>query len=595
MRALRDSQTALDCYNKSLEISRSIGDRQTEAATLYHLARFEREKGNLIDARARIEESLAAVESLRADVTSQQLRASYFASVRKYHDFHINVLMRLHKQRPTEGFDAVALEASERGRARSLLELLKLARAGNQSDVDPALLERERTLRQLLSDRATRQMRMLSAKHTEEQAAQAAKELDTLTTEYDQLQSRIRQANPRYAALTQPAPLTSATIREKLLDRDTVLLEFALGDEASYVWAVTPTSIKGFELPARVEVEAAARRFYESVTARNDVVPGESPGQRTTRLQAAEKDFAKHSVALSQMLLSPISANLQDADGKRIVIVSDGMLQYLPFAALPFPAPQSATSTPLIVKHEVITLPSASVLAELRSDTAQRQAVSKTVAVLADPVFDAGDARISSNVRTESVSPANDKSSVEVRRSATESGVASFERLRFSRQEAENIAALAPAGKKLEALDFAATRALATSPDLSDYRIVHFATHGLINSQHPELSGVVLSLVDQQGRAQDGFLRLYEIYNLKLKAELVVLSACQTALGKEVKGEGLVGLTRGFMYAGVPRVIASLWRIDDRASAELMKRFYQLMLGKGMAPAAALRAAQIRC
>jgi CHAT domain-containing protein len=152
--------------------------------------------------------------------------------------------------------------------------------------------------------------------------------------------------------------------------------------------------------------------------------------------------------------------------------------------------------------------------------------------------------------------------SADVTRSAAESGVDNFVRLRFSREEADAIAGLAPAGRKLEAVDFIANRATATSADLGQYRIVHFATHGLINSQHPELSGIVLSLVDEKGQAQNGFLRLYEIYNLKLNADLVVLSACQTALGKEIKGEGLIGLTRGFMYAGAPRVVASLWRID---------------------------------
>ncbi|HYK22706.1 MAG TPA: CHAT domain-containing protein, partial [Pyrinomonadaceae bacterium] len=140
---------------------------------------------------------------------------------------------------------------------------------------------------------------------------------------------------------------------------------------------------------------------------------------------------------------------------------------------------------------------------------------------------------------------------------------------------------------------FDASRALATSAEMGQYRIVHFATHGLINNQHPELSGIVLSLVDREGRSQNGFLRLYDLYNLKLSADLVVLSACQTALGKEVRGEGLVGLTRGFMYAGAPRVVASLWQIDDRASAEFMKRFYQAMLVQKLRPAAALRAAQV--
>lgn len=160
--------------------------------------------------------------------------------------------------------------------------------------------------------------------------------------------------------------------------------------------------------------------------------------------------------------------------------------------------------------------------------------------------------------------------------------------------EADHILQFAPTGKKLQALDFNASRAAATSPDLARYSIVHFATHGLINNLHPELSGVVLSLVDDQGRPQDGFLRLYDIYNLRLSADLVVLSACRTALGKQVRGEGIVGLTRGFMYAGAPRVVASLWRVDDRATAELMGRFYEAKLGRGLRAAAALREAQVK-
>jgi CHAT domain-containing protein len=153
--------------------------------------------------------------------------------------------------------------------------------------------------------------------------------------------------------------------------------------------------------------------------------------------------------------------------------------------------------------------------------------------------------------------------------------------------------ALAAKGAGLKAVDFDANRATATNTDLSQYRIVHFATHGLLNSQHPELSGVVLSLLDEQAQPQDGFLRAHEIYNLNLPAELVVLSGCKTGLGKEIKGEGLVGLTRGFMYAGAARVVVSLWDVNDVATAELMKRFYQKMLAEGQRPAAALRAAQV--
>jgi len=255
----------------------------------------------------------------------------------------------------------------------------------------------------------------------------------------------------------------------------------------------------------------------------------------------------------------------------------------------------------LIAQHEVVTAPSASVLAVLRREMTGRQHAPKAVAVLADPVFRNDDPRINSNhigveierAKQLHASTGELTGGSEIERSARDAGLSSFVRLRFSRQEAETIAAFASRQERLTALDFAASNATAQSADLGQYRIVHFATHGLLNSQRPELSGIVLSLVDERGQAQDGFLQLHEIYNLKLNADLVVLSACQTALGKEVKGEGLIGVTRGFMYAGASRVVASLWRVDDRATAELMKRFYQGMLKDRLRPAAALRAAQV--
>jgi CHAT domain-containing protein len=237
------------------------------------------------------------------------------------------------------------------------------------------------------------------------------------------------------------------------------------------------------------------------------------------------------------------------------------------------------------------------VLAVLRREVEGRQIAAKQVAILADPVLDNNDPRVRQapgpNDRRIGESGGGTSEREELTRSANESGVSAFERLRYTRQEADAIMALATPGAGLEAVDFEASKATATGRTLSQYRMIHFATHGLINSRHPELSGIVLSLVDEHGRPQDGFLRLHDVYNLKLGADLVVLSACRTALGKDVRGEGLVGLTRGFMYAGAPRIVASLWDVKDEATAELMKRFYEAMLRQRIAPAAALRAAQL--
>jgi CHAT domain-containing protein/Tfp pilus assembly protein PilF len=587
-RDLGEQQKALDYFNEGRQMARAIGDRNSEAGILAHIARVERDRGNLLEARSRIEEALAAVEWLRINVTSQQLRASFFASFRNYHEFNLDLLMRLHKQQPSKGFDAAALQASEQGRARSLLELLTEASAEIRQGVDPSLVERERMLRQSISDKADHQMRLHSAKHTEEQAAAMAKELAALTTEYEQVQAQIRQTSPRYAALTQPAPLTLKEIQSKVLDDETLLLEYAVGELKSFLWAVTPTSLNSFELPKREELEPVARRVYEALNARNQTIPNETPVRRQQRLEQAEAEFHKAAATLSQMLLGPVASELKN---KRLLIVSDGVLQYVPFAALP--SPGAVDARPLVVDNEIVSLPSASVTAVLRKELAGRKPADKILAVLADPVFSNADPRLPSAGKNRAMAVEEISPRAEAKRPAGEAGLADLVRLRFSRLEADEITRLAADKQKLAALDFAASRALATSAELGQYRIVHFAAHGLINNEDPGLSGIVLSLVDEQGRPQNGFLRLYDIYNLKLGADLAVLSACQTALGKEVKGEGLISLTRGFMYAGAPRVVASLWRIDDRVTAELMKRFYQGMLGDGLRPAAALRAAQV--
>jgi CHAT domain-containing protein len=257
----------------------------------------------------------------------------------------------------------------------------------------------------------------------------------------------------------------------------------------------------------------------------------------------------------------------------------------------------------LIAEHEIVNLPSASVLGVLRQQEAERKRASKDIAVLADPVFGPKDERVSvasggQAVKESAGQPANHAAVTDIPeesdldRSAKQLGISGFPRLPFTRREADAIYSITGKDDALEALDFDASKGTALSSQLKDYRIVHFATHGLLNNDHPELSGLVLSLVDKNGNQQDGFLRMLDIYNMDLNADLVVLSACQTALGKQIGEEGLIGLTRGFMYAGAPRVVASLWKVDDEATAELMKKFYEGMLRDHQTPAQALRSAQ---
>jgi len=602
--AFGERQKALDCHNLALPLSRDIDDRLGEAIALFGIARIEDAQGKPLDARQTIESALNIIESLRSKVVSLELRSSYFEAAKKYYEFSIDLLMRMHKLRPDERYDRAALQTAERARARSMLERLAEANLKIRSGTDPALLERERSLRQLLNAKTERQMRLLNRQHTAEQAAEVADEIKALTAQYQDLESEIRAKSPRYAALTQPQPLNSEEIQRQALDDRTLLLEYFLGEERSYMWAVSASRVKSYELPKRADVEEAALRVKKLIAARATREEGESPERRRTRIAEAEAKYWPEAARLSRMILGPAMSELK---GKRLAIVPDGELQDVAFGALPIlpasgdsKAPQSGDWLPLIAEHEIVSLPSVSALAVLRKETAGRRPATKTVAVLADPVFNKDDERIKLTIADKSgkESPlvAAYTANGDLTR-ATEDVMGAggaISRLPFSRAEAEAILSIAPKAGALKALDFNASRATAMSPELSQYRIVHFAAHGLLNRTHPELSGVVLSLVDRQGEPQDGFLQLHDVYNLDLPAELVVLSACQTGLGKAVWGEGLVGLTRGFIYAGSKRVVASLWGVQDSATAELMKRFYGAMLGeKQMAPAEALRAAQV--
>jgi CHAT domain-containing protein/tetratricopeptide (TPR) repeat protein len=597
-------QKALDYYKQAIALNRATEDRAGEAQTLHNITSVARDLGDLKDAYDQGKALLSIVETLRTKVASQDLRASYFASAHQHYELYIDILMRLHRQDPAAGYAAAALEASERARGRVLLDLLNEARADIRQGLDPALLQQERDLQQLLNAKAERQVRLLSDAHTDEQAAAIKKEVADITSRYEQVLAQIRATSRRYATLTQPRTLSLPEIQRQLMDADTMLLEYSLGDERSYLWAVTSASATAYELPGRNKIEGAAIRLYRSLTAYSEPQRDQSPQQRRNALVEEDSQYSQAAVELTKILLEPIASHLA---AKRLVIVADGVLQYVPFAALPDPNDVKQgkyEQQPLVVNHEIINLPSISIVSALRSEIKERSPAPKALAVLADPVFEKDDPRVNlkrrtskSGVNTTSARLNTSRGQQPMRSDAPENmrEKLHFQRLPFSSGEAMAIANLVPEQERRVALGFDASLSTAKSAELQQYRILHFATHGLIYGVHPQLYGVVLSLVDRQGNSQDGFLRLNEIYNLKLAADLVVLSACQTALGKDIKGEGLVGIARGFMYAGAARVVASLWKVDDRASAELMKYFYDGLFGQPrLRPAAALRAAQVK-
>lgn len=555
--AAGDLDRALESTKAARELWRRLHYVSGEAKSDSLIARIEKRQGRTDDALADAREAIRLLDEQRGGLSSEDQRAYYLATVASPVPLTIELLMEKHRLDPTKGYDRQAFETSEAARARSLVELLAAARANVRKDADPALLTRKMGVDRSLSAKAA----LLTKLPDGEDFRKVQVEFQDLTAERDRLEARMRAGRPRDAALT------AAQVQTQVLDAKTSLLEYSLGEDRSFLFVVTRTSFRTFELPARKAIDAAVNDFLEEVSQRR-------PGR--TAFPAA--------VALGHLLLDP-AAGLA---GRRLMIVGDGSLSGIPFAALPDPS----SGKPLIAGHEMVTESSAAAVLELRRETAGRKRAPRGLAVIADPVFEREDDRFGNAAAAPAEIPADLLHAAVA--GATRDGESGIVRLPHTREEADAITALAAGGRPLKLLGFEADKAAVMGDRLAPFRLVHFATHGLVDDRHPQLSGLVLSTWDAKGSPQDGFLRLTDIFGMKLGADLVVLSACKSGRGQLVAGEGMLGMTRGFLYAGARSLVVSLWEVDDRATAQLMSRFYREMLrAPHERPAAALRAAQV--
>jgi CHAT domain-containing protein len=583
---------AAESFEQALDIYAAQGLHGEQALALNGLALAAHATGDLQQALEYGERALSHIENVRGDIADPRLRAFYLAARRDYYDLQIDLTMQLPARSAAPAGPAeTALALSERARARSLVDLLREAHV-ELDEPNPELAARRARLYASLGDlRRQRDQRRL---YGDKGAADAPLEtiVDELTeteNELNLLEADARAANPKRGSLTAPQPLSAAELRAAL-DGESVLIEYALGDERSYVWVVTREQVRGIPLPNRRTIEEAAMRVYA--------------GLRTSNGGSALTEDLRH---LTDLVLTPVVPLLTK---DRLLIAADGALQYVPFAALPVVGADGAeqpllrtrevvglpslsvlvsrAEQPLLRTREVVGLPSLSVLVSQRAGM-RRAAPSKTVAVFADPVFDRSDSRLTfANAapvaRSEQAQPWTRSSAL---------GTGNLPRLPFTEQEAAAISSLVPESERYVAVGLDASRETLLHVALDNYRLIHFATHGVIDTRYPDLSGLALSGFDVAGAPTRGLLGLPDIYALDLNADLVVLSACETALGRDIRGEGLLGLTQGFLYAGAKGVVASLWPVADRATAELMRRFYEHMLRDGLRPADALRQAQL--
>ena len=558
-------EEAFSLLQQALALHQELGDRPGEAAAQFELASLYASQDQLSEALAAVNSAISQVESLRTSIRTDDLRTSYFSTVQDYYQLKTDLLMKLDQPE-------AAFEANESARARTLTELLNEANVDIRKGVDPDLLSKEEALRSHLQQVEARRISVLSGQHTSTEEKALDTESDGLLQQLDQVIAQIRSNSPAYAELIAPQPL-SFSEAQQVLDADTVLVQYALGEEQSYLWIVGKGETQVYTLPGEQEIQDKAKIFRNTLTTKG-----------------SNQEVKRAGDALMTLILPERPEWLK---GKRLLVVGDGMLSEIPFTALPLP--DRTEYVPLLVEHEILSQPSITAIDVLRKQLINRPEQSDSIAVMADPVYRVeDDDRLSSFIATR----ANTKS-VEgtVERSLRSLDFSAISRLPYTRQEAENIETLASLNniESTLALDFDANFDWLTDERLSQYGTIHLATHGFINPTNPQLSGVVLSLVDKSGSSrEDGLLRLHDIFNLNLPAKLVVLSACQTGIGENISGEGVIGLSRGFMYAGAERVAVSLWNVEDESTADLVALFYKYMLSDKLSPAAAMRAAQLK-
>lgn len=570
---------------------------------------------------ANYRESLNTIETLRqGGLRADESRTTFLASIKDVFDeaAAANASMALTANTdaaaPLSGksleYASEAFRINEQSRARSLLDLLAETDAAITEGVPAELLKRKQENLDRQQDIADVLTGInVSTEEVKKKPAELDEELEKLQTEYEEIENQIRTASPRYATLTANKPLMLAEVQQNVLDDKTALVEYALYGDESYMFVASKSGVNLFKLPGRASIEKLAMdlraQLIPSKLQRRIVGIDVADANRGLGVATAAPEevapFVTASNALYKVVLEPAGGIIGD---KRLMIVADGALNYIPFEVLLKSADNGDFSSLgyLIKSNEVIYAPSASVVGAIKQQRAK--ATGRAILVIADPVFNSNDAR----AQKRTGAPATD---AEVRGLGIQSAVADvagtnpappnatmeglpLSRLNGTRTEAEEISKLAKTsgGQADVWLDLDANEDNLGTRDISKYRIIHVATHGLLNAERPQFTGVVLSLVGN--KTHDGFVRTDEVFNLRLGSPLVMLSACETGLGKEKRGEGVMGLTRAFMYAGAPTVGVSLWSVADKSTASLMTDFYKRLLSTGEGTtSSALRGAQL--
>lgn len=577
-----DLASAENELNSVFEFAKSTHNLEMQANVLTIQGQLARDAGDVSTSLSFFSEAVRLTENQYNDVSNSRLQQTFLASAYDRYEMFSDALIA--GSSSNEENLVKALMVKEQSRSRRLVQNLTLFGPTDKGKIgEDELMFRSGEIRARLNSLADKLDKTIGLQLEREEEGRLRLEMALLENDLALVEVERSQGLEKNAASRQINAIDILEFQKDDIDGDTVLLEFHFGANNSYLWLVEKNEISGYQLPQASEIDSYIDGIRNNLALR--YLHTDAPAFDTAeRFKDLDREYYRLAREFSSKLLGSAALRLR---GKRLVIVLDGKLQYFPIGALPWPG--SDENEPIIVTNEVAYVPSASVLGAIRSGYRSRAEATRDVLVFADPVFSKDDDRLSGSVKDESSfgSVLGTFRSVE--------SLDTLARLPASSEEAASIKDIVGTAGTDIRLGFDANRANALAADVADHKILHFATHGLVEENRPELSGIVLSLFDENGKINDGgFIRLQDVYGMNLKSDLVVLSACDTGLGKIIKGEGVMSLNNAFLQAGASTVVSSLWKVDDQATKELMTEFYRGMAQDGLTVSAALRQAQIK-
>ena len=526
-----DYEESTKYYQRAINLALQIQGNQILWEAYLEQAKALSKQDKLKQALASYKNSIAIIEDIRSQIKLEELKASYLGSDNRMEAYHnlIDLLITLHKSEEERGYDQEAFDYLERAKARAFLDRLEISQLDISQGIDPRLLNKEK---ELMKDISKLYTKLYNSDFTSQEATQIHEELKEYEDKLESLKREIRTLSPAYADLKYPEIITLEETQKELLDDQSAFFAYSIGKENSYLFVITKNNLKIFPVPNREALQHQISEYLKTITDKDNNI-----------------------FQLGYELYAALVKPGLTAEMKNLIFIPDDILHFLPFEAL---ITHEKSKNWLIQDYQIAYIPSLSSYREiLNRKNSNNETPNKDILAFGDPSF--GSLEMEEN-------------GGDVFQDFFSSTAFNFSRLSYSDYEIQKISSLFDETKTIIFTRESASEEELKNHNLEDYKIIHFATHSLIDDKRPARSSIVLTLDDEP--SEDGFLQMREVYNLKLNSELVVLSACQTGLGQLINGEGIEGLNRAFFYAGASSVLMSLWSVNDQASSQLMERFY---------------------